>query len=151
MEQACRNWESCMIRDPLIVGRAKVSAETFAEIINGFVDPISYKSMTLSMMRDTAVQDYAAGSKSDRLLSRELSVFHVIDAISIANIFGIPVVIKFVAFCEIAEDTGADQVEQPEEPLQKVEEINSIFEDEFNKLEAFEHVTVLRAHWFWYM
>ncbi|KAI8584611.1 hypothetical protein K450DRAFT_217143 [Umbelopsis ramanniana AG] len=45
MDEACRNWETCIHRDPLVVGRAKVSAETFAEIINGFVDPISYKSM----------------------------------------------------------------------------------------------------------
>ncbi|KAJ1954846.1 hypothetical protein IWQ62_005659, partial [Dispira parvispora] len=45
METACLNWESCMNRDPKVVGRAKVSAETFAEIINGFIDPISYKTM----------------------------------------------------------------------------------------------------------
>lgn len=34
-----------MNRDPAVVGRAKVSAETFAEIINSFVEPISYKTM----------------------------------------------------------------------------------------------------------
>ncbi|KAG2172259.1 hypothetical protein INT43_004800 [Umbelopsis isabellina] len=45
MDESCRNWETCMDRDPDIVGRAKVSAETFAEIVNGFIDPISYKSM----------------------------------------------------------------------------------------------------------
>ncbi|KAG5462821.1 MAG: hypothetical protein BJ554DRAFT_3411, partial [Olpidium bornovanus] len=36
---------TCMYRDPTVVGRAKVSAETFAEIINSFVEPISYKTM----------------------------------------------------------------------------------------------------------
>lgn len=45
MDEPCRNWETCMDRDPDTVGRAKVSAETFAEIVNGFIDPISYKSM----------------------------------------------------------------------------------------------------------
>ncbi|RKP38170.1 Brl1/Brr6 domain-containing protein, partial [Dimargaris cristalligena] len=46
MQKACAIWESCMNRDPKIVGRAKVSAETFAEIINSFIEPISYKTMT---------------------------------------------------------------------------------------------------------
>lgn len=45
MEQACLAWETCMNRDPAVVGRAKVSAMTFAEIINSFVEPISYKTM----------------------------------------------------------------------------------------------------------
>jgi hypothetical protein len=34
-----------MKRDPSVVGRAKLSAETFAEIINGFIEPITYKTM----------------------------------------------------------------------------------------------------------
>ncbi|KAJ1969297.1 hypothetical protein H4R35_006179 [Dimargaris xerosporica] len=45
MEKACATWENCMNRDPKIIGRAKVSAETFAEIINSFIEPISYKTM----------------------------------------------------------------------------------------------------------
>jgi hypothetical protein len=45
MEKACIMWESCMKRDPSVIGRAKLSAETFAEIINGFIEPISYKTM----------------------------------------------------------------------------------------------------------
>ena len=45
MEMVCNNWEKCMNRDPNSVGRAKVSAHTFAEIINGFFEPIAYKSM----------------------------------------------------------------------------------------------------------
>lgn len=45
MEKACTTWERCMNRDPTVVGRAKVSAETFAEIINSFIEPISYKTM----------------------------------------------------------------------------------------------------------
>lgn len=45
LEAACSEWEKCMNRDPATVGRAKIGAETFAEIINGFIKPISWKSM----------------------------------------------------------------------------------------------------------
>jgi hypothetical protein len=48
MEKACVAWEKCMNRDPTVVGRARVSAETFAEIINSFIEPISYKTMVFS-------------------------------------------------------------------------------------------------------
>lgn len=45
MEIVCNNWEKCMQQDPTKVGRARVSAKTFAEILNGFVEPISIKTM----------------------------------------------------------------------------------------------------------
>lgn len=45
MQMACQAWERCMERDPGTVGRARVSAETFAEIVNSFIEPISYKTM----------------------------------------------------------------------------------------------------------
>ena len=45
MEAVCQSWERCMKRDPRSVGRARVSAHTFAEIFNSFVEPISYKAM----------------------------------------------------------------------------------------------------------
>ncbi|KAJ1907142.1 hypothetical protein LPJ71_004125, partial [Coemansia sp. S17] len=45
MESACNYWDTCMHRDPTKIGRAKVSAETLAEIINGFIEPISLKTM----------------------------------------------------------------------------------------------------------
>lgn len=45
LEKICSNWEKCMNQDPAIVGRAKVSAETFAEIINSFIEPIGIKAM----------------------------------------------------------------------------------------------------------
>ncbi|KTW28031.1 hypothetical protein T552_01893 [Pneumocystis carinii B80] len=50
MERACAAWERCMNRDPTVVGRAKVSAETFAEIINSFIEPISYKTMIFCIL-----------------------------------------------------------------------------------------------------
>jgi hypothetical protein len=45
LEKTCNSWEKCMNQDPTLVGRAKVSAETFGEIINSFLNPIGLKSM----------------------------------------------------------------------------------------------------------
>lgn len=50
MEAACAAWETCMNRDPKVVGRARVGAETFADIINSFVDSISLKTMLFSTL-----------------------------------------------------------------------------------------------------
>ena len=50
METVCENWSKCMNRDPARVGRAKVSAHTFAEIFNSFVEPISYKAMIFTLI-----------------------------------------------------------------------------------------------------
>lgn len=45
MMHQCASWETCMSRDPKIVGRAKVGAEMLAEVVNGFVEPISWKTL----------------------------------------------------------------------------------------------------------
>lgn len=45
LEIVCDNWEHCMHRDPNSIGRARVSAHTFAQIFNSFIEPISYKAM----------------------------------------------------------------------------------------------------------
>jgi hypothetical protein len=45
MIHQCATWETCMNRDPTIVGRAKVGAEMIAEVVNGFVEPISWKTL----------------------------------------------------------------------------------------------------------
>ncbi|ODQ55750.1 hypothetical protein SAICODRAFT_16794 [Saitoella complicata NRRL Y-17804] len=50
LEGACNAWERCMNRDPTVVGRARVGAETFAEIVNSFVEPISYKTMIFGLL-----------------------------------------------------------------------------------------------------
>ena len=57
MEKACMAWEKCMNRDPSVVGRARVSAETFAEIINSFIEPISYKTMVPPVLYHILIQD----------------------------------------------------------------------------------------------
>jgi len=43
--QQCSDWEACMQRDPTVIGRAKVGAELIAEIVNSFVEPISWKTL----------------------------------------------------------------------------------------------------------
>ena len=45
MEAVCNNWEKCMQRDPLKVGRSRLTAGMFAEIFNGFIEPISMKAI----------------------------------------------------------------------------------------------------------
>lgn len=48
MESICADWQKCIDRDYKKVGRANVSARTFAQIFNSFVEPISYKAMIFS-------------------------------------------------------------------------------------------------------
>jgi hypothetical protein len=47
----CNKWETCMNRNPAVVGRAKVGAKLIAEVLNGFVEPISWKTL----VRDSIV------------------------------------------------------------------------------------------------
>jgi hypothetical protein len=50
MAHQCGIWETCMNRDPTIVGRAKVGAELIAEVVNGFVEPISWKTLVFTLI-----------------------------------------------------------------------------------------------------
>lgn len=45
LARQCADWESCMQKDPSGVGRARVVAETIGEVINSFVEPISWKTL----------------------------------------------------------------------------------------------------------
>ncbi|CAD6593463.1 MAG: hypothetical protein ASARMPREDX12_007431 [Alectoria sarmentosa] len=49
MEIVCNNWEKCMQRDPYKVGRSRLSAGMFAEIVNSFIEPISLKAIIVSV------------------------------------------------------------------------------------------------------
>ncbi|KAI5119799.1 hypothetical protein M0805_006596 [Coniferiporia weirii] len=49
MLHQCATWETCMSRDPKVVGRAKVGAEMLAEVVNGFVEPISWKTLLFTL------------------------------------------------------------------------------------------------------
>ena len=70
MTQQCANWETCMNRDPAIVGRARVGAELIAEVVNGFVEPISWKTLVSASFFDL---DRMAYPVSDRHLRLPLS------------------------------------------------------------------------------
>lgn len=77
MEATCRQLEDCMNQDPSAVGRARVAAETFAQVANSFVEEISWK--TLVNMRRTGKRLHNV--LSDSLLSVGLypnfpGVFH---------------------------------------------------------------------------
>ena len=50
MDKACNTWYICMNRDATEISWTKISAETIAEIINGFVEPISYKTMVFFVL-----------------------------------------------------------------------------------------------------
>ncbi|KAL1962451.1 hypothetical protein VTN77DRAFT_9652 [Rasamsonia byssochlamydoides] len=74
LETVCENWERCMNRDPAKVGRAKVSAQTMALIINSFIDPISWKAIlcflaTISTV--TVVSNWSFRSFRNRLHQQE--------------------------------------------------------------------------------
>lgn len=47
-ETVCNSWEKCMQRDPYKVGRSRLSAGLFAEIVNSFIEPISLKTIVCS-------------------------------------------------------------------------------------------------------
>ncbi|RDW29007.1 Di-sulfide bridge nucleocytoplasmic transport domain-domain-containing protein [Yarrowia lipolytica] len=47
LETLCDQWELCMNRDEHAVNRARLGAETLAEIITGFIDRFSYKALGL--------------------------------------------------------------------------------------------------------
>ncbi|OAX42559.1 hypothetical protein K503DRAFT_733341 [Rhizopogon vinicolor AM-OR11-026] len=49
MIQQCASWKTCMDRDPTTVGRARVGAELIAEVVNGFVEPISWKTLAFTL------------------------------------------------------------------------------------------------------
>lgn len=50
LDNICSEWSECMNRDPAAVKRARLSAHTFAEIFNSFVEPISLKTMVFSIL-----------------------------------------------------------------------------------------------------
>jgi hypothetical protein len=50
LASACASWQRCSARNPANVGRARVAAETVAEIVNGFVDVVSWKSMLFTLL-----------------------------------------------------------------------------------------------------
>ena len=77
VEQACLAWEACMRRDAEVIGRARVSAMTLAEIINGFVEPITYKTMAFFVLLIGSaffLSNIAFGFARNRIVGRQLMV-----------------------------------------------------------------------------
>lgn len=44
LESVCQTWERCMNRDPEVVGRTRVSAETLSQVIDSFLRPLSIRT-----------------------------------------------------------------------------------------------------------
>ena len=49
MFQPCGEWETCMNRDPSKIGRARIGAQLLAEIVNAFVENISWKTFVSTL------------------------------------------------------------------------------------------------------
>ncbi|CDS09394.1 hypothetical protein LRAMOSA10754 [Lichtheimia ramosa] len=72
MDEQCRRWQQCLYR-PMWVGKTRVLSETLGDIVNGFFDTISFKTMmfvfgitfALLWTRSTAA---AAASRSSTAL-----------------------------------------------------------------------------------
>ncbi|GAA6024057.1 hypothetical protein JCM11491_001617 [Sporobolomyces phaffii] len=69
MERRCSEWEECMNRDVVVVGKTRVVAETLAEIVNGFVDVISFKTM-LFVLLTLGITIYGSSAALSVLASR---------------------------------------------------------------------------------
>jgi len=50
MERQCALWEECMAQEPVVEGRTRIVAETVAEVVNGFVEVISLRTMVRHTM-----------------------------------------------------------------------------------------------------
>ncbi|CAG8948831.1 hypothetical protein HYFRA_00001954 [Hymenoscyphus fraxineus] len=75
LRKVCADWDVCMRRDAQAVGRARVSAHTFAEIVNSFVEPISYKTMIFVILTITGV--LAANNIAFGAFRSKLSAPHI--------------------------------------------------------------------------
>ena len=82
MQMVCDNWEKCMNRDITRVGRAKVSAHTFAEIFNSFLEPISYKAMVSCPTSRTVVSFMLTRLFRSSLSFWSLAVLHCLISLS---------------------------------------------------------------------
>jgi hypothetical protein len=74
MKTQCDYWERLMSQDPMKIARAKVSAHTFAEIFNSFIEPISYKAMLFTAMiifGCFAVSNFAFGVLRNKAMEQQ--------------------------------------------------------------------------------
>ena len=74
LKTQCDYWERTMAQDPWKIARAKVSAHTFAEIFNSFIEPISYKAMLFTAMMIFgcfAVSNFAFGVLRNKAMEQQ--------------------------------------------------------------------------------
>lgn len=74
LKTQCDHWERVMAQDPMKIARAKVSAHTFAEIFNSFIEPISYKAMlftALMIFGCFAVSNFAFGVLRNKAMEHQ--------------------------------------------------------------------------------
>ncbi|KAJ2782548.1 hypothetical protein GGI15_002885 [Coemansia interrupta] len=50
MESSCNQWDTCMNQDPTKVGRMKIMAETMADTANGFIEPLTFKTIAFFLL-----------------------------------------------------------------------------------------------------
>eukprot|EP00871_Galdieria_phlegrea_P002062 jgi/Galph1/2857/GphlegSOOS_G1515.1 len=51
LRSQCHSWSICMARDPRSIGtKTKLYAETLSEVLNSFVEPISYKTLLFALI-----------------------------------------------------------------------------------------------------
>jgi len=70
----CDHFAKVMAQDPMKIARAKVSAHTFAEIFNSFIEPISYKAMLFTAMMIFgcfAVSNFAFGVLRNKAMEQQ--------------------------------------------------------------------------------
>ena len=71
LQAPCQEWKTCMEKDEDTVGRAKVSAHTFAEIFNEFVEPISWKAFGFCVVLASVV--FVGGNGVFMLFRRQMT------------------------------------------------------------------------------
>ncbi|GAA6056803.1 hypothetical protein JCM3770_002809 [Rhodotorula araucariae] len=69
LERSCVEWEECMHREVVVHGKTRVVAETIAEVVNGFVDVISFKTM-LFVLLTLGITIYGSSTALSVLASR---------------------------------------------------------------------------------
>ncbi|GAA5999066.1 Brr6p [Rhodotorula paludigena] len=69
LEKSCNEWEECMHREVVVVGKTRVVAETLAEVVNGFVEVISFKTM-LFVLLTLGITIYGSSTALSILASR---------------------------------------------------------------------------------
>ena len=74
MDSICANWKRCLDQDPRQVARAKVGAHTLSEIVNQFIEPISFKAFGFLLVTALSlifVSNLAFGKARDAYAHRQ--------------------------------------------------------------------------------